>query len=83
MKSESSRLEGIRKAACNLPLLLYQCLRRDILACVVPCSLVLEKVSLLLSEAITTIETPYTQFPNWLNCLRRWCLLHGFVSYDQ
>ena len=27
MKSERSRLEGIRKAACNLPLLLYKCLR--------------------------------------------------------
>ena len=26
MKSERSCLEGIRKAACNLPLLLYQCL---------------------------------------------------------
>ena len=52
MKSERSHLEGIRKAACNLPLLLYQCL-----VYAFPCSLVLEKVSLLLPEAITTIET--------------------------
>ena len=51
IKSERSHLEGIRKAACNLPLLLYQCLRRDVLAYVVPCSLALEKVSLLLPEA--------------------------------
>ena len=45
-KREMSRLEGIRKSACDLPLLLYQCLRRDVLAYVVPCSLTLEKVSL-------------------------------------
>ena len=57
MKSEKSCLEGIRKAACNLPLLLYQCLRHDVLAYEVPCSLALAKVSLLLPEAITIIET--------------------------
>ena len=57
MKSKRSCLEEIRKAACNLPLLLYQCLQYDVLTYVVPCSLALEKVSLLLPEAITTIET--------------------------
>ena len=72
MKSERSRLEGIRKAACNLPLLLYQCLRRDVLAYVVLCSLALEKVSLLLPEAITTIET----------ALRTISKLAKFVSGD-
>ena len=45
------------KEACNLPLLLYQCFRHHVLAYVVPCSLALEKVSLLLAEGITTIET--------------------------
>ena len=30
MKSERSHLEGIGKAACNLPLLLYQCLQRNV-----------------------------------------------------
>ena len=57
MKSERSRLEGIRQAACNLPLLFYWCLWLSVLVYAFPCSLVLEKVSLLLPEAITTIET--------------------------
>ena len=72
MKSERSHLEGIRKAACNLPLLLYQCLRRDVLAYVIPYSLALEKISLLLPEAITTIET----------ALRTISKLAKFVSED-
>ena len=72
MKSERSCLEGIRKAACNLPLLLYQCLQCDVLAYVVPCSLALEKVSLLLPEGITTIET----------ALRTISKLAKFVSED-
>ena len=44
------------KEACNLPLLLYQCFRRHVLAYVVPCYLALEEVSLLLPEAITNTE---------------------------
>ena len=36
---------------------MYQCLWHDVLAYVLPCSLALEKVSLLLPEVITTIET--------------------------
>ena len=57
MKSERYCLEGIRKAACNLALLLYQYLQCNVLAYVVPCSLALEKVPRLLQDDITTIET--------------------------
>ena len=57
MKSERYCLEGIRKAACNLALLLYQHLQCNVLAYVVPCSLALEKVPRLLQDDITTIET--------------------------
>ena len=57
MKNEKSRLEGIRKEASNLLLLLYQFLRRDVMAYITPCSLTLEKTLLLLPEAITSIET--------------------------
>ena len=46
--------ECIRKTACNLSLLLYHCLRYDVLAYVVPHYLTLEKESLLLPEAITS-----------------------------
>ena len=57
IKKEKSKLEGIRRDASNLVLLIYQAIRRDVMAYTVPCSLTLEKVSLLMPEAITTLET--------------------------
>ena len=62
MKSERFSIEGIRKAACNLPLQMCQCLQRYVLVDVIPCSLALEKVSLLLPEAIPTTETALNNF---------------------
>ena len=57
MKKEKARMEGIRKDASSLQLLIYQAVRYDIMAYSVPCSLTLEKSSLLMPEAITSIET--------------------------
>ena len=53
---EMARIECIRREASDLKLLLYQALRMDIMAYTVPCSLILEKVTLVLPEAITAIE---------------------------
>ena len=49
MKTERFCLERIRKATCNLPLLLYQCLQCSVLA----------DWSLLLPDTITTTETVF------------------------
>ena len=62
MKSERFPTEGIRKAPCNLPLQMCQCLQCYVLVDVIPCSLALEKVSLLLPEAIPTTETALNNF---------------------
>ena len=56
MCKEMARIGGIRREASNLKLLLYQALRRDVMAYIVPCSLILEKVTLVMPEAITAIE---------------------------
>lgn len=60
MRKEKSRLEGIQREASNLLLLIYQFVRKDIMAYTVPCSVTLEKVNLLMPEAITTIESTIT-----------------------
>ena len=57
MRKEMARIEEIRREASNLKLLLYQTLRRDIMAYTVPYSLILEKVTLVMPEAITAIES--------------------------
>ena len=56
IRKEMTRIEGIRREASNLKLLLYQALRRDIMAYTGPCPLILEKVTLIMPEAITAIE---------------------------
>ena len=43
MRKEVARIEGIRREASDLKLLLYQALRRDVMAYTVPCSLILER----------------------------------------
>ena len=53
---EMTRIEGIGREASDLKLLLYQALRRDIMAYTGPCPLILEKVTLVMPEAITAIE---------------------------
>ena len=66
MKKKKARIEGIRKNASDLKLLVFQAVRHDIMAYTFPCSLSLEKSSLLMSEAITTIESTVatvTQLP--------------------
>ena len=57
MRKEIARLEGIRRDASDLKLLICQALRKDIMGYTVPCSLTLEKSKLLMPEVITTIET--------------------------
>ena len=53
---EMTRIEGIGREASDLKLLLYQALRRDIMAYTGPCPLILEKITLVMPEAITAIE---------------------------
>ena len=57
MQKGKSRLESIRREACDLKLLIYQAIRYDIMRYTVPCSLALESASLLMPEAITQIES--------------------------
>ena len=57
MKKEKERLEGVRREASSLKLLIYQAVKRDVIAYLVPCSLTLEKIDLIMPEAITAIET--------------------------
>ena len=57
MKKEKERLEGVRHEASSLKLLIYQAVKRDVIAYLVPCSLTLEKIDLIMPEAITAIET--------------------------
>ena len=56
MPKEMYRIEVIRREASDLKLLLYQALRKDIMAYTAPCSLILEKVTLVMPEVITAIE---------------------------
>ena len=56
MKKEKARLEGIRRESSSIKLLIYQAVKRDVVAYLVPCSLTLEKIDLILPEAITAIE---------------------------
>ena len=53
---EMTRIEGIGREASDLKLLLYQALRRDIMAYTGPCPLILEKITLVMPEAVTAIE---------------------------
>ena len=69
MRKEMARIEDIRKEASNLKLLLYQALRRDMMAYTVPCSLILEKVTLVMPEAIPAIERAIRTLSKILPCL--------------
>lgn len=48
--------EGVRREASSIKLLIYQAAKRDVIAYLVPCSLTLEKIDLIMPEAITAIE---------------------------
>ena len=48
MKKEKARLEGIRRESSSIKLLIYQAVKRDVIAYRVPCSLTLEKIDLIL-----------------------------------
>ena len=65
MCKEMTRTERIRRQASNLKLLLYQALRRDILAYTVPCSLISEKVTLVMPEPITALKRQYKPFQKY------------------
>ena len=56
MKKEKARLEGVRREASGIKLLIYQVVKRDVIASLVPCSLTLEKINLIMPKAITAIE---------------------------
>ena len=54
MCKEGSHLEGVLSDCCDL--VVFQCLKIDILRVIKPTSLILESLSLVLPEAITTIN---------------------------
>ena len=54
MCKEMASIEGIRREATDLKLLQYQALRRDTMAYTVPCSLILEKVTLKISMYLSS-----------------------------
>ncbi|CAB4013601.1 Hypothetical predicted protein [Paramuricea clavata] len=55
MKKETPRLEGVLASCSDTITLIFQCVKVDLLKLIRPTSLVLESVSILLPEAITTI----------------------------
>ena len=55
MKKEQQRMEGILSDCSHLVVLIFNVLKADILRLIKPTSLVLESISLILPEAVTTI----------------------------
>ena len=59
MRKEKSRLEGIRNQMSNLKVFLFNFIKMDILEVIKPLSLTLEKINLIVPEAITIIESVF------------------------
>ena len=59
MRKEKSRLEGIRNQMSNLKVFLFNFIKMDILEAIKPLSLTLDKINLIVPEAITIIESVF------------------------